>query len=167
MAASGFTKEMKQDLEWEEVDENSEDEYASCDSDHDDPQNGDGDKEIPNVSSLIIAEKEETKKEENDTNVSINDWSHEKDGNDASSAVGRQHLDSFCGGSVRSVSTVSTIAPEVIRSKVKQSLARRERQELRKRIVAKGEASATTRSRRENKATIQEFSDFDLDLSYG
>lgn len=58
--------------------------------------------------------------------------------------------------SIRSYSTTSTIAPEVIKARVKKALLNREKKELRKRIVAKGEASATTRSRRENRDVIKE-----------
>jgi len=73
-------------------------------------------------------------------------------------------LDSVCGGSVRSFTSASTIHPDVIRSKVKQTISRREQQRVVKRIRAKGEASATTRSRRDNKSAIQDFADFDLAL---
>lgn len=60
---------------------------------------------------------------------------------------------------IRSISTTSTIPPEVIREKVKKSLVRREAQEIRKRAVVKGEASATTRQRRENRDNIKDCSD--------
>ncbi|XP_014281362.1 serine/threonine-protein kinase RIO2 [Halyomorpha halys] len=59
---------------------------------------------------------------------------------------------------IRSVSTTSTIPPEIIRSKVKKSLDKREKQELRHRAVCKGEASAVTRKRRENRDTIKDCS---------
>ncbi|XP_040577206.1 uncharacterized protein RIOK2 [Lepeophtheirus salmonis] len=59
--------------------------------------------------------------------------------------------------SVRSFasSTGSTIAPDVIKKRVKASLERRRKQEQTKRIRAKGEASAVTRSRRENTFNIK------------
>lgn len=60
--------------------------------------------------------------------------------------------------SVRSVSTTSTIPPEVIRDRVKKALERRHKQASRLRCLAKGEASATTRSRRENRDTIKDSS---------
>lgn len=150
VAASGFTKEMKNDLEWEEVDDDSDEEYRSCHSDDEE--------EVVEKINNVCLESQEKRVEENVSN-------REED-NDVSSTVGslpgRQRLASFTGGSIRSLSTASTIAPEVVRSRVKQSLVRRERQQIRKRIVAKGEASATTRSRRDNKAAIQEFADFDV-----
>lgn len=60
------------------------------------------------------------------------------------------------GSAMFSVSTTSTIAPEVIKSKVKRTLAKREHAAARRRIKAKGEASAVTRSRRENSDTIKD-----------
>lgn len=54
------------------------------------------------------------------------------------------------------LSTASTIAPDIIKKKVQVALDKRERQVERKRVLAKGEASATTRSRRENAKTIKE-----------
>ncbi|PNF36561.1 Serine/threonine-protein kinase RIO2 [Cryptotermes secundus] len=58
--------------------------------------------------------------------------------------------------SIRSTSTAATIAPEEIRSRVKKSLVRREKSAQKKRITVKGEASAVTRSRRENMDTIKQ-----------
>lgn len=60
--------------------------------------------------------------------------------------------------SVRSVSTTSTIPPEVIRSRVKKALEKREKAATRQRCLAKGEASAVTRKRRENRDTIKDCS---------
>jgi hypothetical protein len=57
---------------------------------------------------------------------------------------------------IRSTSTAATIAPEEIRSRVKKSLERREKSALKKRITVKGEASAITRTRRENMDTIKQ-----------
>ncbi|XP_069695340.1 serine/threonine-protein kinase RIO2 [Periplaneta americana] len=58
--------------------------------------------------------------------------------------------------SVYSTSTAATIAPEEIRSRVKKTLQKREKVAVRKRITVKGEASAVTRSRRENMDTIKQ-----------
>ncbi|VVC43349.1 Serine/threonine-protein kinase Rio2,RIO kinase, conserved site,RIO kinase,RIO2 kinase winged helix domain [Cinara cedri] len=58
--------------------------------------------------------------------------------------------------SVRSMSTATTIPPEVIRDRVKKSLEKRERAAVRHRKLAKGEASAVNRQRRENKNTIKD-----------
>lgn len=65
----------------------------------------------------------------------------------------RFYSDTF---SVCSTSTAATIAPEEIRSRVKKSLERRERSGQKKRITVKGEASAVTRSRRENMDAIKQ-----------
>lgn len=53
-------------------------------------------------------------------------------------------------------STASTIAPEVIKDRVKKSMESRVKRANGRRILVKGEASATTRSRRDNSATIKE-----------
>lgn len=58
--------------------------------------------------------------------------------------------------SIRSVSTTATIAPDVIKRRTKLTLEKRDKKSRSKRILVKGEASAVTRARRENKATIQE-----------
>lgn len=57
--------------------------------------------------------------------------------------------------SIRSVSTTATIAPDVIKKRTKLALDKRERSRT-KRILVKGEASAVTRIRRDNRATIKE-----------
>jgi len=58
--------------------------------------------------------------------------------------------------SVRSMTTASTIPPEVIRDRVKKSLEKKQRATVRHRNLAKGEASAVNRQRRENKDTIKD-----------
>lgn len=60
--------------------------------------------------------------------------------------------------SIRSTSTTSTIAPEVVKNRVKKALQRRDDALLKRRIRVKGEASAVTRTRRENRDTIKECS---------
>ena len=54
-----------------------------------------------------------------------------------------------------SVSSMSTIHPDVIKQRVKKNLSRRKNDEVLSRIRAKGEASAVTRKRRENKDNIR------------
>lgn len=58
--------------------------------------------------------------------------------------------------SIRSVSTAATIAPEVIKRRVKLTLANREKKSQSKRLLVKGEASAVTRTRRENRDAIKD-----------
>lgn len=57
--------------------------------------------------------------------------------------------------SIRSISTASTIAPDVIKKRTKLALDKRDRSKT-KRALIKGEASAVTRIRRDNRATIKE-----------
>jgi len=57
--------------------------------------------------------------------------------------------------SIRSISTAATIAPDVIKKRTKLALDKRERSQT-KRAHVKGEASAVTRVRRDNRATIKE-----------
>ncbi|XP_050422696.1 serine/threonine-protein kinase RIO2 [Adelges cooleyi] len=60
--------------------------------------------------------------------------------------------------SVRSVTTSTTIPPEVIRDRMKKSLEKRNRAAARHRCLAKGEASAVARQRRDNRDTIKDSS---------
>lgn len=58
--------------------------------------------------------------------------------------------------SMRSDTSASTIAPAVVKLQVKKNLEQRQKKMERKKAVAKGEASAVTRSRRDNSETIRE-----------
>lgn len=58
--------------------------------------------------------------------------------------------------SIRSVSTAATIAPELIKKRVQVALQKRGQKERSRKIVVKGEASALTRVRRENRDTIKQ-----------
>lgn len=58
--------------------------------------------------------------------------------------------------STRSYTSASTIAPEVVKQQVKKNLEVREKKMARKHAIAKGEASAVTRQRRDNRETIRE-----------
>lgn len=63
----------------------------------------------------------------------------------------------------RSYSTsASTIAPSVVSDRIKKTLNVKEKREQRKRCVAKGEASATTRVRNENRDTCKEYAGWDF-----
>lgn len=53
-------------------------------------------------------------------------------------------------------STATTIHPEEIKKRVRSQLAARDKREQRKKCVAKGEANAVTRVRRENRQTVQQ-----------
>lgn len=58
--------------------------------------------------------------------------------------------------SMRTYTSASTIAPDVVKSQVKKNLEQRQKKVERKKAIAKGEASAVTRQRRDNKETIRE-----------
>lgn len=55
-----------------------------------------------------------------------------------------------------SVTSCTTIAPEEIKSRVRKQLGRKERAAKSKNVVVKGEASAVTRQRRENRDTVKQ-----------
>lgn len=52
-------------------------------------------------------------------------------------------------------STASTIPPDEVKKRLMKQMANKERRNQRKRCVAKGEASAVTRSRRDNNETVK------------
>lgn len=65
--------------------------------------------------------------------------------------------------SMRSYSTnASTIAPSVITDRVKKNFDTQEKRDMKKKYVAKGEASAVTRNRRENKDTVKDYAGWDF-----
>lgn len=65
--------------------------------------------------------------------------------------------------SQRSYSTsASTIAPSVVKDRIKKTLNVKEKREQRKRCVVKGEASAVTRVRNENRDTCKQYAGWDF-----
>lgn len=63
----------------------------------------------------------------------------------------------------RSYSTsASTIAPSVVTERIKKTLDVKEKREMRKRCVAKGEASAVTRVRNENRDECKQYAGWDF-----
>lgn len=58
--------------------------------------------------------------------------------------------------------TASTIAPSVITDRIRRNMDVREKREQRKRCVAKGEASAVHRHRKENKDVVKEYAGWDF-----
>lgn len=65
--------------------------------------------------------------------------------------------------SQRSLSTsASTIAPSVITGRIRKTLNVKEKREIRKKCVAKGEASALHRHRNENKDIVKEFAGWEF-----
>uniref|UniRef100_A0A182R4X9 Serine/threonine-protein kinase RIO2 n=2 Tax=Anopheles funestus TaxID=62324 RepID=A0A182R4X9_ANOFN len=60
--------------------------------------------------------------------------------------------------SVRSYSTTaSTIAPSIVSNRIKGDLQQREKKDMQKRLVPKGEASAVRRMRKDNNAILKEY----------
>ncbi|KAJ8916486.1 hypothetical protein NQ315_000128 [Exocentrus adspersus] len=55
-------------------------------------------------------------------------------------------------------STATTIPPDEVKKRVKKQIAVKEKKDQRVKRVAKGEASAVTRSRRENRNTVKQYS---------
>lgn len=58
--------------------------------------------------------------------------------------------------------TASTIAPSVIKDRIKKTVDTKEKRDTRKRCVAKGEASAVTRVRNENRDVCKEYAGWDF-----
>ncbi|KAL0275128.1 UNVERIFIED_CONTAM: hypothetical protein PYX00_003086 [Menopon gallinae] len=144
VAASGFTKEMDFDLMNEVSDEEEAEEEERREEAEEAIHSADSDEDYQSCEEEV-AEEEPRRVEEPEDPIPLTDETSCHYSSDESYAP-----------SYRSYSTASTIAPEVIRERVKKALANRQRKEQRKRLVAKGEASATTRSRRENRLTIKE-----------
>ncbi|XP_076293936.1 RIO kinase 2 [Lasioglossum baleicum] len=75
------------------------------------------------------------------------------DSEEERSEIGKSRFDAR---SVYSTTTTTTIPPEMIKAKVKTALQRRAKKEKSRRILAKGEANATTRIRRENRDNVKQ-----------
>lgn len=58
--------------------------------------------------------------------------------------------------------TASTIAPSVITDRIRKNMGAKEKREMRKHCVAKGEASALHRHRKENKDVVKEYAGWDF-----
>ncbi|XP_056631632.1 serine/threonine-protein kinase RIO2 [Diorhabda sublineata] len=72
---------------------------------------------------------------------------------DETNSISDHSSDNFCSKSI--LSTTSTIPPDEIKKRLRKQLASKEKRQQRKKCVAKGEASAVTRSRRENSNAIK------------
>ncbi|XP_055855903.1 uncharacterized protein LOC129919095 [Episyrphus balteatus] len=58
--------------------------------------------------------------------------------------------------------TASTIAPSVVTDRIKRTMDVKEKREMRKKCVAKGESNATQRGRKENKDVVKEYAGWDF-----
>jgi hypothetical protein len=161
VAASGFTKEMAEDFDDMVLIED--DEEGETDEEPDEPPPCDNE------------DLNSTTNESNvDCNTTITSQSAEADcelRKDFACAVAELSLDdvngrldsskdecneSVSGFSCISRSTTATIAPEVIKQRLKKSFDKTDKLNAKKRIRAKGEASATTRQRRDNSDNIRQ-----------
>lgn len=166
---SGFTKQMAKDINIELGIEDS-DEEEDVEQETDDEEN----KETFKY-NLVLAgdtcEEEEIREEEilqpeNEsfcTTATIAQFLREDKSLNCnksdSSSASSGNLDNLMESrSIRS--TATTIPPEEIKNRVKKQMLRKEKVIQRKKCVAKGEASAVTRIRRENNDNIKESKDF-------
>lgn len=78
---------------------------------------------------------------------------YSSDGSNENNSDG-SYSDRLISGSVRSSTT--TIPPDEIKKRLRRQMYTKEKKEQRKKCVAKGEASAVTRKRRENADTIKQ-----------
>lgn len=137
---SGFTKEMAKEINLElRIDESEE--FES-----DEEEN----KEQEVIEKEKFVAEKKVVEEELDLNHSVGE--NDNDDDDVSSNGDASEM--FETGSVRSFA--STIHPDEIKTRVKKLRAGKDRKEQRKKCVAKGEASATTRVRRDNMDTIKQ-----------
>lgn len=164
VSASGFTKTMDQELLHEmgmidSIDEESEEENDVYENEKDEVEHlaervaelmkEESSTILGNSTVLPVQKVLDHIKSDSEDYVSLN----ESDDCEsvASSKVCYSDIHSVC-----SMTTATTIPPEVIRDRVKKSLEKRERATVRHRKLAKGEASAVNRQRRENKDTIKD-----------
>lgn len=168
ISASGFTKEMNEDLDNAILHQKSDDE-----SDDDDDSNSENNSEEENESHKDKDPLESTSKQKTqayefqklETKLDLEELekyhSEVKEDSTELAAV-RQRLESVNFDDMASLSGFSvatsqaTIAPEVIKNRVKKSFQRADKANVTKRIRAKGEASAATRSRRANMDNIKQ-----------
>ncbi|XP_072937909.1 uncharacterized protein RIOK2 [Epargyreus clarus] len=112
----------------------------------------DEDEAVPTLVPVLEQKTTEDDRLQNDTEVTIEDI--DKNTQKYRLAMIEKTLSDV--RSMRSYTSASTIAPEVVKLQVKRNLEMRQKKIERKKAVAKGEASAVTRSRRDNRETIRE-----------
>lgn len=116
-------------------------------------------KEISTVSCSGKQDNTENERERNNENIMKNEANEERNdcaSYDLASSTEDETVYVYDDTrSIRSISTAATIAPDVIKKRTKLALDKRERSQT-KRALVKGEASAVTRIRRDNRATIKE-----------
>jgi RIO kinase 2 len=165
VAASGFTKEMDEDL-CDEILRDKSDEVPEEDDEGTASESESVESEDAEQHAETPAEKVEESLPDEAKEVPIDTLHAEVLDSLANMNLDRRvHLTSTGGGGDDSVSvsgfsmisrsTAATIAPEVIKGKIRKSFEKGDKMNARRRIRAKGEASATTRSRRANSENIK------------
>uniref|UniRef100_A0A0C9RC64 Riok2 protein n=1 Tax=Fopius arisanus TaxID=64838 RepID=A0A0C9RC64_9HYME len=160
--ASGLTRQMEKDLliemGIEEGEETPEELLNAVDSPEDQnieilPDNFDEQQDLPSDEHICSVELPDT------TSIETHQQREEDDVVpeliNLSMAVNSSDLE-YDSRSVRSTSTTATIPPEVIKARAKLALQKRNKKAQSRKILAKGEASATTRIRRDNRDNIQQ-----------
>lgn len=163
VAASGFTKEMAEDFD--EIIVLEDDQKAESEEESESGEEGD------NNQDEVGPESEEPSDKFEETNPADVIELQEQFSNAMaelrldksnlpSNSKGEENDDkeSVGGFSYISRSTAATIAPEVIKQRLKKSFEKGDKANAKKRIRAKGEASATTRQRRDNFDNIRQSS---------
>lgn len=159
MFCAGFTKEMAKDINIElglEEDSDSDNEKGDepKDDNEEEPNHGNEKEQtsIEQQNQLNLQDFQE-KLEATETFLSkltcAGKYSVENE-SDGSSEIGSADFET---GSVRS--TATTIHPDEIKRRVKKQYQLKEKKEYRKKCIAKGEANAVTRIRRQNADTIK------------
>lgn len=111
---------------------------------------------ITKTVNLTITDKESPKTEDEEEIPTLVDPTEELDKNSQKYRLAMIEKALSDVRSMRTYTSASTIAPEVVKQQVKKNLEIRQKKMERKKAIAKGEASAVTRSRRDNKETIRE-----------
>ncbi|XP_020295303.1 serine/threonine-protein kinase rio2 [Pseudomyrmex gracilis] len=165
--ASGLTKQMEKDLmkeigiveaNDEEENEDSENEiYEDCNDDIESLEHQINDLKLE-VETLVKEGFDEVKKTAL-SKASLKNQNNPQNEHkqDSEGSVMGSSLNSDETQSIRSVSTVATIAPDVIKKRTKVALDKRDRRNRSMRLLVKGEAAAITRRRRENRLAIIEY----------
>lgn len=151
LLVSGFTKDMARIMD-EEIVENEEELVDIC--------KGITDKENDEtaiekrVDEQVMGKKSDERVTEKEQPHCANIQNLEIYDSDTSDPISSEPEDDYDCGSM--ISTATTIHPDEIKSRVRKQMTTKSKKMHRKRCVAKGEASAVTRNRRENQDTIKQ-----------
>ncbi|XP_065203698.1 serine/threonine-protein kinase RIO2 [Planococcus citri] len=144
-------------------DSNQDDTKSESENENNDDDDDDDARENVSVGAEITTKAAAADDLDLDLDVKID--ALEMDEKGAENAVHESADEKDCGASIAdsfsdirsyATSTASTIAPNVIHARIKKSLHKREKLDARRKCVAKGEASAVVRRRKENRNVIKE-----------